>query len=141
MIHLELERTEGEYGFDVQDERGHLMRLDNSSDSGGGDTGFRPMQAVLAAMAGCSAIDIVAILKKYRQPATALRIRVQGERQKDVVPALWERVHMEFDLVGEIDRDKAERACALSVDTYCSVAETLRRAGASVTWSLKLNGA
>jgi putative redox protein len=47
-------------------------------------------------------------------------------------------VHVVFDIKGDIDPGKAERACQLSIDKYCSVAETLRRAGAAITWELKV---
>jgi putative redox protein len=55
------------------------------------------------------------------------------------VPALWEKVHVTFQLWGQIDEDKALHAITLSIDKYCSVAETLRRAGCQLSWSLELN--
>ena len=54
---------------------------------------------------------------------------ISGEREKGKEPSLWESVHIEFELTGNIEQEKAERACALSINKYCSVAETLRRGG------------
>ena len=78
-------------------------------------------------------------LKKQKQRIDNFKMHIKGQREKDKVPALWETVHMVFELSGDIDNEKAKRACTLSVDKYCSVAETLRRAGATITWEMKVN--
>jgi putative redox protein len=83
----------------------------------------------------------VAILKKQKQPIDNFKMHIKGQREKDKTPALWEKIHVLFELTGDIDEDKAKRACALSIDKYCSVAETLRRAGATISWEVKVNGA
>ena len=136
MVTIKLERVEGDYGFKASDENGHSIITDTSSENGGTDFGVRPMQAVLMALGSCSAIDVVSILKKQRQTSDSFSIMIKGEREKDVVPALWKTIEMHFTLSGDIDEDKARKACSLSVEKYCSVAETLRRAGASIEWKL-----
>ena len=137
MINITLARTNGDYGFEAKDAAGHAVLTDSSSESGGGDAGVRPMQMLLMALGGCSGIDIVSILKKQRQTIDAFTMQVSGEREAGVEPSLWKKVHLVFDLSGDVDRGKAERACQLSIDKYCSVAETLRRAGATITWEVK----
>jgi putative redox protein len=136
MVTIKLERVEGDYGFKASDENGHSILTDTSSENGGTDFGVRPMQAVLMALGSCSAIDVVSILKKQRQTPDSFSIMIKGEREKDVVPALWKTIEMHFTLSGDLDEDKARKACSLSVEKYCSVAETLRRAGASIEWKL-----
>ena len=113
--------------------------MDIPVDQGGHGEGFRPMQTVLAALCGCSAVDVVSILKKQRQPLTNLVIRVDGERQKGVEPALWEQIRLVFELKGDVEPAKAKRAVELSMEKYCSVAETLRRAGATITFDIVVN--
>ncbi len=140
MIRIELERVQGEYGFEARDAGGHKMAMDSSPDIGGMNTGIRPMQTLLMALGGCSGIDIVSILKKQRQNIDAFTMTIEGEREADVVPSLWKTIHVSFELKGELDADKVKRACALSVDKYCSVAETLRRAGAVIDWQVIVNG-
>ena len=54
--------TDPDFGFDIRDENGHNLRIDVPIDQGGGGTGFRPMQTVLAALCGCSGVDVVSIL-------------------------------------------------------------------------------
>jgi putative redox protein len=115
------------------------MKIDIPADQGGHGDGLRPMQTVLAALCGCSAVDVVSILKKQRQPLADLVIKVDGERQKGVEPALWEKVHLMFQITGDVDPGKASRAVQLSIEKYCSVAETLRRAGATLTWEVMVN--
>ncbi|WP_118951912.1 OsmC family protein [Taibaiella helva] len=101
--------------------------------------GVRPMQGLLMALGTCSGIDIVAILEKQRQPFERFSLRVTGEREQDKVPALWIKAHVDFILSGPIEEDKAQRAAALSIEKYCSVAETLRRAGCAITFTVHLN--
>ncbi len=102
--------------------------------------GVRPMQGLLMSLGSCSGIDIVAILEKQRQVFDGFALKITGEREQDKVPALWIKTHVDFILEGELDTDKVQRAAALSIDKYCSVAETLRRAGCAVTYTVHLNG-
>lgn len=139
MAKIILERTKGDMGFEAKDELGHLLQTDSSLENGGENSGFRPMQLVLAALGGCSAIDMAMILKKQRQQVDAFTIEIEGEREKGVTPALWERVAVTFRLAGPVDPDKAEKAAALSMEKYCSVAETLRRGGTVITWKTLVN--
>lgn len=101
--------------------------------------GVRPMQSLLMALGTCSGIDIVAILEKQRQAFDRFELNVTGTREEDKVPALWVKAHIEFILDGVLDENKVQRAAALSVEKYCSVAETLRRAGCTVSYGIRLN--
>jgi putative redox protein len=139
MALLQAKLTHPDYGFTITDAKGHTMKIDIPADQGGHGDGLRPMQTVLAALCGCSAVDVISILKKQRQPLTDLIIKVDGERQKGVEPALWEKVHLLFQITGDVEPGKASRAVQLSIDKYCSVAETLRRAGATITWEVMVN--
>lgn len=132
--------THGDYGFSIEDEKGHKMGIDIPEEQGGAATGFRPMQTVLAALSGCSGVDVVSILKKQRQSYDSIEIKIDGQRQQGKEPSLWETVHVRFELTGEADPAKVFRAVELSINKYCSVAETLRRAGARITWSVTMNG-
>lgn len=98
-----------------------------------------PMVSLLMACGACSGIDIVMILEKQRQDFSELKIKVFGKREKDKTPAIWESVRVEYYLKGDLDNAKAERAAELSIEKYCSVLETLRRAGARVEYEVYLN--
>lgn len=100
--------------------------------------GVRPMQGVIMSLGTCSGIDIVSILEKQRQVFDSFDMQIDAEREQDKVPALWTKAHIRFVFTGALDADKANRAAALSIDKYCSVAETLRRAGCVITYEVSL---
>ncbi len=133
-----VKRVEGEFGFEAKDENGHVVKIDTSLETGGSNFGVRPMHMILMGIGGCSGIDVVSILKKQRITVKDFSMDITGQREKGKEPSLWESVHIKFHLHGDIDPDKAYRACALSIDKYCSVAETLRRAGAKITWEVEV---
>jgi putative redox protein len=139
MALLQAKLTNPDYGLTITDVNGQTMKIDIPADQGGHGDGLRPMQTMLAALCGCSAVDVVSILKKQRQPLVDLVIKVDGERQKGVEPSLWEKIHLLFQITGEVDPAKASRAVQLSIEKYCSVAETLRRAGAVISWEVMVN--
>ena len=136
MIRIELNRVTGDFGFEAKDASGHTARMDSSPETGGVDFGIRPMQMLLMGLGGCSGIDIVSILKKQRQTVDGFNMVIEGEREKGKEPSLWETVHIVFRLKGTIDPDKAQKACALSMEKYCSVAATLKEARCRITWEV-----
>ena len=138
MVTIELTRMDDAYHMAATNERGNILHLDNNIESGGQGAGFGPMQSLLAAFGGCSVIDVVSILKKQRQPLSDITLTVKGEREPNATPSLYQTVHVHFKLFGDIDQDKAEKAVSLSVEKYCSVAETLRRSGAKVTYDFEI---
>ena len=139
MARIEMNRRTGDFGFEVKDEQGHVLLTDSSMENGGLASGFRPMQLVLCALGSCSAIDMVSILKKQRQEIDGISIIIDGEREKDKIPSLWKSIFDSFQITGNIEKEKAEKAAALSMEKYCSVAETLRRGGTSITWNVSVS--
>ncbi len=132
-----MEKTEGDFGFEVKDQNDHLLKTDSSEESGGSNYGFRPMQLLLSALGTCSAIDMIAILKKQKQTIQQFKITVEGEREEGKIPSLWKAISVLFTIQG-VDKDKAEKAAFLSMEKYCSVAETLRRGGTEITWKINV---
>ncbi len=139
MISIELSREQLDYGFVATDAGNHTIQMDTSPETGGKNFGVRPMQLLLIALAGCSAIDVISILNKQRQTVTDYKMKVSGERQAGVEPSLWHVVEVEFYLFGNIDETKAQRAADLSINKYCSVAATLRAAGANISYKVIVN--
>lgn len=141
MAKIELSRVKGDFGFEAKDEQGHVVRMDSSPESGGWDFGVRPMQMLLMGLAGCSAIDVITILKKQRQDVKDYKMVVNGDREAGVEPSLWKDVSIEFHLYGNVDEDKAIKAAELSINKYCSVAATLVKAGAQLKWKVFVHSA
>jgi putative redox protein len=138
MIQIEVNRVNGDFGLEAKDAAGHIARMDTSPETGGLDFGIRPMQMLLMGLGGCSGIDIISILKKQRQTVEGFRMLIEGEREPGKEPSLWQTIHVVFELKGAIDPDKAQKACELSMEKYCSVAATLREARCRITWEMRL---
>lgn len=132
MPSIELVRVSGDYGFEASDENGHTIKMDSSPESGGQNYGVRPMQMLLMGLGGCSAIDVISILKKQRQEVVDYRMNIKGDREAGVEPSLWKDITIEFHLYGNVDVEKAKRAVELSLNKYCSVSATLEKAGAEI---------
>jgi putative redox protein len=137
MVKIELNRVSDDFHLEAVNENGNILHIDASPDIGGTNKGMRPMQLLLAAMGGCSSIDIISILKKQKQSLKDIKITVTGEREKDAVPSVYTQVHAHFKLYGFLDQDKVQKAVSLSVEKYCSVAKTLE-ATAKVTYSFEI---
>ncbi|OJU27092.1 MAG: osmotically inducible protein OsmC [Sphingobacteriales bacterium 41-5] len=132
MATVKLRRVNGDYGFDTVNENGTIIKMDTNPDMGGQEHGARPMQVLLNALAGCSSIDVISILKKQRQEITDFSVTVNGEREAGVEPSLWKDIELTFEIAGNVDEDKAKRAVDISMNKYCSVAITLVKAGANI---------
>ncbi len=138
-IRIELEQLDDAYHFSATSPEGHVVHLDTAAALGGSNQGVRPMQLLLMGLGGCSGIDIVNILRKQKQPLESLKILVDGRRQQNVEPALFEAIEVTFVLQGELDPAKVLRAADLSMQKYCSVAKTLEKT-AEITYTVNING-
>src|ERR1700723_2631043 len=111
MAKIELHRVQGDFGFEAKDADGYTVRMDTSKETGGDNFGVRPMQMLLMGVGGCSAIDIVTILKKQRQQIDDFKIEIEGEREQGKEPSLWKNIRVKYLLTGKIEPEKAKRAC------------------------------
>lgn len=137
MITIDLKRVSGDFHLEATNDTGNSIHLDASPDIGGTGKGMRPMQLLLAALGGCSSVDLVMILKKQKQELKDISITVTGEREKGKVPSLYTDAHIHFKLVGNLDKEKVEKAIVLAVEKYCSVAKTLEKS-AIITHSFEI---
>jgi len=136
MPKIELSRVKGDFGFEATDENGHTVKMDTSIDGGGENYGVRPMQMLLMGLGGCSAIDVILILKKQRQEVRDYKMVINGEREAGKEPSLWKDITIEFHIYGNVAEDKAIKAVELSIEKYCSVAATLEKAGANIKYQV-----
>lgn len=138
-MHVELKRLDDAFHFEAKSAEGAVMHFDASPDIGGHNKGVRPMQSLIMAIGGCSAIDIILILKKQKQEVEDFQISIDADREQGKEPALWLTAHVVFKLKGKIEKDKALRAVDLSMKKYCSVSATLEKSGTKITWEVKVN--
>jgi len=137
MIKIEIDRIGDGFHLEAKNDLGNSVHIDASPDIGGTNQGMRPMQLLMAALGGCSGVDIISILKKQKQDLRDFKITVTGEREKGVVPSLYTEAHVHFRFFGNLDKDKVGKAVSLSVDKYCSVAKTLEKT-AKITHSFEI---
>jgi len=99
---------------------GHTVVMDGSPEHGGHDLAARPMEMLLLGMGGCSAFDVVHILRKSRQPVTGCEVEIEAERA-DTEPKVFTRISMHFRVTGnDLPESQVERAVRLSAEKYCS---------------------
>ncbi len=115
---------------------GHEIRIDAAEAIGGTNSGARPTELLLNAVAGCTGIDIISILHKMRLNPTAFSMEVEGNRADDH-PKRFTDINIHYALEGDLPEDKVIRAIQLSKDKYCSVAHSLN---SNITASYSING-
>jgi putative redox protein len=121
---------------------GHAMVIDGPAEIGGRNLGPRPMELMLLAVGSCSAVDIVHILKKARQPVSGCEVKVSGERA-ETDPKVFTRIHLQFIVSGAgLSENQVKRAVELSAEKYCSASIMLQKAcPVSHGYELRQNGA
>ena len=106
---------------------GHRVTMDVAPEVGGRNLGLRPMEMVLLGLGGCTAIDVLHMLRKGRQPITDMQVELDAERADDD-PKVFTRIHVHFVLTGAgLDPHKIERAIKLSATKYCSASMMLNK--------------
>ena len=138
-MNVSLERINKDYLFQVSNSDGKSVLLDNKSKSFGEIQGISPMELLLMGIAGCSSIDIIAILDKQKINPISLKMDVKGHRHENQVPALFYQIDIIIYLEGSFSPEKAKRAAKLSFEKYCSVSKTLEST-AKINHKVYLNG-
>lgn len=139
-IRVDLERVDDSFHFVARNQQGFEVHIDDATAREDGiGHGAGPMQLLLMGLAGCSGVDVASILAKARQPVERFHIAVTGQRPDGVTPSPYTAIQMHFELFGDLDPGRVERAVRLSVEKYCSAAATLRHA-AVITASYAVNG-
>lgn len=96
----------------------------DTADAGADRAGPSPTESILAALAACTSMDVVSILRKKRQPAASYRIAVTGEKA-DEHPQVYTGIVVEHEVAGDIEPEALRRAVELSATTYCPVSAML----------------
>jgi len=99
---------------------GHAVVMDGPAEHGGRNLGVRPMEMLLLGMGGCTAFDVVQILRKSRQPVIDCVAELEAERAGED-PKVFTRIHVHFIVTGAgLEEKRVARAVSLSADKYCS---------------------
>jgi len=122
---IHIKRINEDFQMEAVNEEGNTIMMDGSPSIGGANLGMRPMQLLLAAIGGCSAIDVIHILKKQRQDITSFSVEVDGMSEPVEDYSLYRNITVLFRIKGNVDVKKALKAAQLSFEKYCSVSKTL----------------
>jgi putative redox protein len=131
-------------GFVAETGSGHTLMMDGAPDdvrpeNGGQNLAPRPMETVLAGTGGCTAYDVVLILKRGRHDVRGCSVKLTSERA-DTDPKVFTQIHMHFTVTGlNISESAVERAIAMSHEKYCSASIMLGKT-AAITTSFEVNG-
>ena len=134
--------TRSAMGFVAETGSGHTLVMDGAPDTdkpenGGHNLAPRPMETVLAGTGGCTAYDVVLILKRGRHVVQACTVKLTAERAQSE-PKVFTKIHMHFTVTGKgIPAVAVERAVALSHEKYCSASIMLAKT-ADITTSFEL---
>jgi putative redox protein len=136
-MQVELNRVDGDFHFAAYGSDKIAVHIDGAAAIGGTHAGARPMELILMGLGGCSAIDIVLILKKSRQIVEDLCIVVEGQREADANPSPFLKIHIKYMFKGNLKPEKVENAIRLSMEKYCSVTAMLEKT-ADITWGFEI---
>ena len=116
--------------FLAETESGHALVMDGAPEGGGRNLGARPMETVLAGTGGCTAYDVMTILRKARQPVKHCEVRIDADRAAED-PKVFTRIHFHFVVTGSgVRKEHVERAIHLSAEKYCSASIMLAKTAA-----------
>jgi putative redox protein len=127
MKHIVDTSWQGEMKFDAL-VSGHHVTMDALPVSGGNDEGARPKELMLAALAGCTGMDVISILKKMRTEPAFFNVRVEAEMTEEH-PKHYTAMHIIYEFKGDgLEMEKLQKAVDLSQDRYCGVSTVYRKA-------------
>ena len=126
----------GKMKFDTE-VNGHHFYMDHAGESGD-NSGPRPKPLMLAALAGCTGMDVISILKKMRQEVEYFNVVVEGDTEEEHHNA-YIKMHIIYEFRGkELEMEKIEKAISLSMERYCGVSAVYRKAGIEMTHEVKI---
>ena len=118
----------GEMAFEASTPSNHKVLMDSAKEFGGGDSAARPTEILIAALGGCTGMDVVSILTKKQMKPDSFRMEIQSERRAEY-PMAFTKIVIKYILKGaKLTDEGVSRAIELSQEEYCSVAATLRGA-------------
>jgi len=138
-LKISLKRIDSPFHFEAVNETGNNVSIDASPTIGGAGLGARPMELLLMGLGSCSGIDIISILNKQRQNVSDFQVQIEAERESGKTANLFTKIHLHFDVFGEVEQEKLKNAIHLSLDKYCSVAKILEKS-AEINHSFSING-
>jgi putative redox protein len=138
-MQVELVRLDDAFHFEAKGMSGIPVHIDAAENIGGHNAGARPMELLLMGLGGCTAIDVLLIMKKQRQVVEDLKISISGEREKIAGTEMspFRKINIHFKFKGNLSEDKAQKAIVMSMEKYCSATAQFN-ATAEITHSFEI---
>jgi len=137
-MNINLIRKSGKFNFEAENENGFTVELDAKAAIGGDGKGFRPMEMLLIGLGGCSGIDMVNVLSKQKEPLADIKIAINASRKDEEMPPIFDVINIHFNLFGDLNASKVERALEMTFNKYCSVSNILGRS-AKINFTYEIN--
>jgi putative redox protein len=127
----------GKMVFEAKTESGHSVPMDAKPEVGGEGNGPAPMELLMVSLGGCTAMDVVSILKKMRADLESMTVRIDSERAPEH-PKIFTKIDIHYDFVGkDIKEENVKKAIELSQEKYCSVTAMLKeKAEITYDWNI-----
>ena len=126
-MQVELKRINENCHFKAVGSAGVEVNIDGAPSIGGQNAGARPMELILMGLGGCTAMDVISILKKQKQKIDDLKITIDGERLVGQIPSIFKTINVHYIFKGELEEKKVKHAIELSMEKYCSVTAILNK--------------
>lgn len=118
---------QGKMKFTSTNEEDVTVVMDAKKENGGEGQGQNPKELVLIGLAGCTGMDVIAILEKMRAMPESLHLEVEAELTEEH-PKTFKKVHIKYIVKGDVPEDKLEKAIQLSQERYCGISVMFRKA-------------
>ncbi|MBD3166557.1 OsmC family peroxiredoxin [bacterium] len=118
---------------------GFEVAMDAKADVGGDDSAPRPAEMHFVGLTGCTGMDVISVLRKMRQDVTRFQINVEGLHRTEEHPKFWDEIMVVFEVEGDVEPKKLEKAIDLSRTRYCGVSASLR-GSVTIHYRYILNG-
>jgi putative redox protein len=136
MIHETILKWTGEMAFETELD-GHRLTIDTAENAGGKNSGMRPKKLMLTALAGCTGMDVISLLKKMRIEPDIFNVRVDGNVTEEH-PKQYDSMHIIYEFKGDnLPEDKLIKAIELSQEKYCGVSALYKKA-IKVTYEIRM---
>lgn len=136
MKKVTLRRLNKQVLLESTDQHGMHILTEGSAKVGGMQAGSLPTNLLLTALGGCTAIDVISILAKMKQPLEDISIEVEGEQQEEF-PQIFTKIHVHYTFTGDLKKEKVEHAIDLSKNKYCTISKMIDSV-ADITTSYKI---
>lgn len=134
---ITLRRVNEGVRFEASNERGHTVLIEGGPGIGAPGEVPSPTELFIMSQAACTAVDIVELLKKMRQPLVHLEIETTATRALDQIPRIFTNIHLHYKIYGDVKPEKADKVISMSIEKYCTISKMIDKV-ATITYTFEI---